>query len=382
MGIDGNSFAYIYRLYYNQKYNAIIGVFLYMRIAVLVSGGVDSAVSLCLLKRAGYDVTAFYLKIWLEDELSFLNTCPWEEDLGYVRAVCKSAEVPLEVVSFQRAYWDTVVAYTIAEIRAGRTPNPDIMCNKHVKFGAFAAGYGAEFDKIATGHYAQVRQEGDYYHLYTAPDPVKDQTYFLSHLTHEQLVKALFPIGQYYKHEVRALAHEFDLANKDRKDSQGICFLGKLRFSDFVRHHVGTQVGDLIEIESGSIMGTHEGFWYYTIGQRQGIGLSGGPWYVVAKDAERNIVYISRSYYAEEKKRDTFVVSGINWLGAPATLPGEYALKLRHGPAYHQGHIEQLADDAYRVTLKERDQGIASGQYAVLYKDGRCLGGGKIVREE
>jgi tRNA-5-taurinomethyluridine 2-sulfurtransferase len=351
-----------------------------MRIAVLVSGGVDSSVALNLLVQQGYDVTAFYLKIWLEDELSYLGSCPWEEDLEYVRKITDAAGVELHVLPFQRQYWDSVVAYTISTIKAGNTPNPDVMCNKYVKFGAFQEAISGEFDKVATGHYAQVVDKGGSYELHCSPDPIKDQTYFLSYINQSQLSRALFPVGMLTKEQVRAYAHALDLASKDRKDSQGICFLGKLKFSDFIRHHVGTQQGPLVEFETGKEVGIHEGFWYYTLGQRKSIRLSGGPWYVVAKDPRKNVVYISKNYYAPDKERNTFTVQAINWISDVA--PGDTLLdiKLRHGPAMTKGMVRNLGDGTYRVELETRDQGIAPGQFAVFYDKGVCLGGG-IIKE-
>lgn len=357
------------------------------KIAVLVSGGVDSSVSLALLKSQGYDVTAFYLKIWLEDELSYLGDCPWQEDLNYVEAVCKKLDVPLKVVSLQKEYWDRVVTYTINEIKSGHTPNPDILCNSRVKFGAFLDAIDGSYDKVATGHYAQVQQEGDKFQLFTSPDEIKDQTYFLSHLNQKQLSRAMFPIGHLQKSEVRLLAEKFDLPNKNRKDSQGICFLGKLKFSDFVKHHLGTKPGDLIELETGNKVGTHNGFWFYTIGQRQGVGLSGGPWYVAKKDPEKNLVYISKNYYSEDKVRNQFFATNLNWVGvSPFALSlskgtngnTNLQVKLRHGAKMYECSIEQLANGNLSVKLKSNDQGIAAGQFAVFYKAGRCLGGGTI----
>src|SRR5579871_1845652 len=282
-----------------------------MKIAVLVSGGVDSSVALKLLKDQGHDVTAFYIKIWLEDELSYLGNCPWEEDLSYVRQVCEQLNVPLEIISMQKEYKDEVVAYTIEQVKAGRTPNPDILCNQRSKFGLFLDKIDASFEKVASGHYAQVREKDGIIELFQSPDPIKDQTYFLSHLNQKQLQRVLFPIGHLQKSELRALAHTFNLPNKDRPDSQGICFLGMFKFSDFIKHHLGTQQGNLIESETGKIMGHHDGFWFYTIGQRQGIRLGGGPWYVVAKDCVQNIVYISRNYYDSDKQRDAFATDTI-----------------------------------------------------------------------
>ncbi len=350
-----------------------------MNIAVLVSGGVDSSVALRLLQEQGHTVTAFYLKIWLEDELSFLGTCPWQEDLAYVEAVCKQANVPLEVISLQKEYWDQVVASTIAEVKAGRTPNPDILCNQRIKFGAFYTAIDARFEAVATGHYARIEKVNEQAVLHTTPDLIKDQTYFLSHLTQAQLARALFPLGDLTKEQVRQEAQRFDLANKNRKDSQGICFLGKLKFSDFIKYHVGEKSGDLVEYETGKKVGTHRGYWFYTIGQRQGLGLAGGPWYVVAKSSEENKVVISRNYYTQEKSRDTFRVSACNWING---VPDEAVLqrlrvKLRHGPECNDA-IVTPDGNGFQVRLTQRDQGIAAGQYTAFYKGTQCLGSGVI----
>jgi len=346
--------------------------------AVLVSGGVDSSVALRLLQEQGYELTAFYLKIWLEDELTYLGNCPWEEDLAYVQAVCEQAQVPLEVVSFQRDYWNNVIAHTIAEIRAGRTPNPDILCNQRVKFGAFASYVSNDFEFIASGHYARLDRGNDQVELHVTEDSIKDQTYFLSHVSQQQLQRLLFPLGHLKKEAVRSLATHYNLPNKDRKDSQGICFLGKLKFSDFVKHHMGEQQGPLIEHETGLTVGTHNGFWFYTIGQRQGLGLSGGPWYVVAKDPHTNSVMISKNYYADDMMRDSFIVENCNWINS-APHDGAVRVKLRHGPAFNDARLEKIDQHSYRVTLVHRDQGLAEGQYAVFYDGTRCLGGGVIT---
>lgn len=350
-----------------------------MKIAVLVSGGVDSSVALRLLQEQGHELTAFYLKIWLEDELSYLGDCPWENDLHYVRQVCEQANVPLQVISLQKEYWDQVVTYTMAEVKQGRTPNPDVLCNQRIKFGMFFNYIDDSFDKVATGHYAQVVQKDNYFSLQRAPDLIKDQTYFLSYLNQAQLSRALFPIGHLHKEQVRSLAQQYDLPNKDRKDSQGICFLGKLKFNDFIKHHVGEQPGDLVEYETGKKLGEHKGFWFHTIGQRQGSGLAGGPWYVVAKDVQGNIVYISRNYYSSDKQRNTFTISDCNWLSGIAPLKKDLQVKLRHGKNLYGCSIEPLPDGAWRVTLDQDDQGIAPGQFAVFYDEQECLGAGIIT---
>ncbi len=361
-----------------------------MKIAVLTSGGVDSSLALHELKAAGNDVTAFYLKIWLEDELAHLGTCPWEEDLGYVRQLCDQLQVPLEVVNFQEAYWSRVVQYALSEIKAGRTPNPDIMCNKMVKFGAFLEYLdqrpGPKFDKIATGHYAQKRvslgqkeASGQTDCLALAPDPIKDQTYFLAQLSQDQLQKALFPIGQWTKAEVRDRARAANLPAQDRKDSQGICFLGTIKFSDFLRHHFGDMPGDLVEFETNKKLGTHPGFYYYTLGQRQGIGLSGGPWYVVKKDTQNNIVYISKTYYSPDKERNEFYIGSCSWISGTAPEKNNFTVKLRHGPARHNCILTPTDNGKYHVKLDVNDQGIAPGQFAVFYDGDICLGSGVIL---
>lgn len=349
-----------------------------MKIAMLISGGVDSSVALALLKEQGHDVTAFYLKIWLEDELSYLGNCPWEDDLEFVRKVCEQFAVPLEVVSMQQAYWSKVVAYTIAEVQAGRTPNPDVLCNQHVKFGAFYDYISDEYDYVATGHYAQVEHGTEFSILKKAPDLVKDQTYFLCQLSQQQLRRVLFPIGHLEKHEVRQLAQTFNLPNKERKDSQGICFLGKFKFADFLRAHLGDKSGDFIEFESGKVVGSHQGFWYYTIGQRQGIGLSGGPWYVVAKDTTKNVVFISKQYQNAAESKSGVVVNSMNIISQEISLVSQLHMKYRHGADIHPVTITRDGDSLVITLQQESKQGIATGQFAVLYDGSQCVGGGII----
>jgi tRNA-5-taurinomethyluridine 2-sulfurtransferase len=349
-----------------------------MKIAVLLSGGVDSSVALRLLKEQGHEITAFYLKIWLEDEVAYLGSCPWEEDLNFAQAVCDQAGVPLKIINLQKEYWDKVVSYALAEVKEGRTPSPDIFCNNKIKFGCFFDKIGDDFEKVATGHYAIVEEQNGKFLLKRSPDPIKDQTYFLSHLTQEQLKRALFPIGHLTKNEVRQLAQKYDLPTKDRKDSQGICFLGKIKFSDFIKHHLGTQKGDLIEAETGKKIGEHEGFWYYTVGQRKGIGLSGGPWYVVKKDTEKNTVYISNKYFDEDKTRDTLTVSNLHWISEQKPEKTNLQVKIRHGKEFYNCVLNFLDANNAQVILDKRDQGLAPGQFAVFYDDQICLGCGVI----
>lgn len=358
-----------------------------MKIAVLVSGGVDSSVALHLLVQAGHDVTAFYLKIWLEDELSFLGSCPWEDDLSYVQQVCAQLNVPLKVVSLQQEYWDAVVSYTISQAKLGYTPNPDVLCNQFVKFDAFFKKISTEYEKVATGHYAWLEEQNGKAVLMCAPDQIKDQTYFLSHLNQTQLQRALFPLGKMTKQEVRAYAQEHQLPTANRKDSYGICFLGKISFSEFLEHHLAKQEGELREFETNKVVGKHDGFWFFTLGQRKGIGLSGGPWFVVSKDPARNIVYISRNYHSPDKERRVFNVEQLHWIAeqspAEALLTsGSLHVKIRHGAQRVPCTINLHSDNTAVVTLAQDDQGIAPGQFAVFYDNEVCLGCGVIAMPE
>ena len=324
-----------------------------MKIAVLVSGGVDSSVALNLLANDGrHDVTAFYLKVWLEDEVAFLGDCPWEEDLRYVRAVCEQAGVPLEIVSLQAEYLDRVVAYALEELKAGRTPSPDVLCNSRIKFGEFLNRIDARYDQVASGHYARVEERQGAYWLMRSPDPVKDQTYFLSGLSQAQLRRACFPIGRLRKTEVRALARDLSLPNRDRKDSQGICFLGKISCPDFVKFHLGERPGDIVELESGRVLGQHRGFWFYTIGQREGLGLSGGPWYVAEKDTRANVIHVSHKAHREAHARDMFTVANVNWIPEPPEKQN-LQVKVRHGPQIRDCRIEPTGENRLTVTMAE-----------------------------
>ena len=350
------------------------------KLAVLVSGGVDSAVALNLLYREQkYQIEAFYLKIWLEDEFQFLGDCPWEEDLRYARAVCEPLGIPLQIISLQDSYWDLVVNHAVAELRAGRTPSPDILCNQYVKFGAFLESIDGSY-RVASGHYARVQKSADgLTQLLKGLDPIKDQTYFLSRLSQEQLSRLVFPVGEYPKSEVRTLASSFDLANQSRPDSQGICFLGKIKYSDFVKIHLGERRGAIIDIDSNEKLGHHNGFWFHTIGQRKGLGLHGGPWFVVKKDCDRNIVYVSKTKFNEELPLTEFRLRDMHWVaGKPDDITG-LSVKVRHGERVASCTIEAISDTDFAITLQEPDAGIAAGQYGVLYQQDHCLGAGIIA---
>ena len=290
------------------------------RIAVLLSGGVDSSVVLYELVRQGLQPDCFYIKIGPEEEEEW--DCSSEEDLEMATAVSHKYGCQLEVIDCHREYWDQVTKYTMDKVRAGLTPNPDVMCNRLIKFGAFHEKRGHDYDLIATGHYATTEEEavGDSLcesvplrgqsalgqqpkansqklkWLCTSPDPVKDQTDFLAQIYDWQLEKALFPIGHMMKEEVREIAEREHLVNAKRKDSQGICFLGKINYNDYLRRYLGELPGDVVELETGKLIGKHKGHWFHTIGQRKGMGLGGGPWFVVKKDITQNIIYVSHGY--------------------------------------------------------------------------------------
>ncbi|KNA16767.1 hypothetical protein SOVF_086320 [Spinacia oleracea] len=361
------------------------------KVAVLISGGVDSSVALRLLHAAGHSCTAFYLKIWFQEDFeNFWSECPWEDDLGYVKAVCDQVDIPLEVVHLTDEYWEKVVSYIIEEYRNGRTPNPDVLCNTRIKFGAFMDAISSmNFDYVASGHYANVIHPStealdNPSVLQLSRDMVKDQTYFLSHLDQSQLKRLIFPLGCISKDEVRKLASKFALPNKDRKDSQGICFLGKIKFSDFVTRHIGEMEGVMLEAETGDFLGQHRGFWFYTIGQRQGLRLPGGPWYVVQKDVKNNVVFVSRNYYSVDKRRRVFRVGSLKWLGLPPDNMSELQCKVRHGPNFYCCSLtmvsgENCNGDVAVVHLSEDDQGLAAGQFAAFYQGRTCVGSGIIL---
>lgn len=369
------------------------------RIAALVSGGVDSSVVVHLLCAAGYRPTLFYIQIGME-ERGFAD-CSWEDDLEVVRHLAHQYDCPLQVVSLHKEYWANVVQYTIDTVKQGLTPNPDMMCNKLIKFGCFEEKWGHDFDFIATGHYATTSYEGKQLYLSTAPDPVKDQTDFLAQINFAQVSKLLFPTGHLLKSEVRQLAEEAHLLSAKRKDSQGICFLGKVNYNEFIERALGTREGLIIERETGKVLGKHKGYWFHTIGQRRGLGLSGGPWFVVKKNIRRNIILVSQGYdpadqYGQhiEMERCDFI-SLDPWSRAASLAAGRQVevdelerqplairFKIRHTPEFTSGTLSYIPGKGYRIDSDEPIQGIAPGQYAVLYsEDARlCFGSGMITK--
>ncbi len=353
------------------------------RIAVLLSGGVDSAVVVYELARLGMKPDCFYIKIGPEEEEEW--DCTSEEDLEMATAVAHKYGCKLEVVDCHREYWDNVTRYTMEKVKAGLTPNPDVMCNRLIKFGAFHEKRGYEYDLIATGHYAQTEMDAEGRKwLVTSPDPVKDQTDFLAQIYDWQLKKALFPIGHYMKDEVRVIAEREHLVNAKRKDSQGICFLGKINYNEYVRRFVGEQTGDVIELETGRCIGQHKGLWFHTIGQRKGMGFGGGPWFVVKKDVEKNILYVSHGYDPETAYKQDFTICDFHYLTPlheGERLPHQVTFKIRHTPGYLTAMLEPLGDNRFTVHATAPIHGVAPGQFCVVYDERhhRCFGSAEIT---
>ena len=345
-----------------------------MKVAALVSGGVDSSVVVHLLKEQGITPDIFYIRIGMEDEEGYID-CPAEEDIEITQYVAKKYGCRFEEVNLHKEYWDNVVSYTIESVRRGLTPNPDVMCNRMIKFGAFDQKRGKDYERIATGHYATTAVVEGVSFLATAKDPVKDQTDFLTQLTYEQIAKSMFPIGHLMKSEVRRLAHEAHLPSADRKDSQGICFLGKINYNDFLRRYLGEREGRIVELETGKVLGRHKGYWFHTIGQRKGLLLSGGPWFVVRKDIEENVLYVSQGYDPEAQYGKRIALMGFHYLscdlwGDFERLPVKF--KIRHTPEFTDGMLckerdPQTGEARYHIESERRVQGIAAGQYASIY---------------
>ncbi|MDY6121909.1 MAG: tRNA 2-thiouridine(34) synthase MnmA [Porphyromonas sp.] len=367
-------------------------------VAALVSGGVDSSVVVHQLVQAGIKPHIFYIRIGMQDEDGFID-CPAEEDIELTTLLARKYGLEMDVVSLHKEYWEKVVSYTIDTVRRGLTPNPDMMCNKLIKFGCFEEKWGHAFDYIATGHYATTSLIDNCCYLSTAKDPIKDQTDFLAQINFTQVSKLLFPIGHLMKSEVRVIAEEARIPSAKRKDSQGICFLGKVNYNDFIRRYLGEKSGRIIDKDTGKTIGTHRGYWFHTIGQRKGLGLSGGPWFVVKKDIKRNIILVSRGYDPVEQYGHTIEMEQFDFISGAGHLwpelsidkirqhqfsdlpPTRISFKIRHTPDFITGTLRPLGEHGFRIESDEAVQGIAPGQYGVVYSlDHRlCLGSGMIT---
>ncbi|MCU0767705.1 MAG: tRNA 2-thiouridine(34) synthase MnmA [Gammaproteobacteria bacterium] len=353
------------------------------RLFVGLSGGVDSAVAAGLLKAEGHDVQAVFMKNWEEDDTP--GHCAAATDLADARAVADALGIPLHAVNFATEYWDRVFAHFLAEYRAGRTPNPDVLCNREIKFRAFldhALARGA--DAVATGHYARVVARADGVHLARSADEAKDQTYFLYQLDQSQLRHAIFPLADLTKPEVRALARRWGLPNHARRDSTGICFIGERRFRDFLARYLPAQPGD-VELPDGRRVGRHGGLLYYTPGQRHGLALGGvrgageAPWFVVGKDLARNVLVVAQDHDHPRLMARSLVARPLHWvLGAAPATTFRCLARCRHRQPLQDCTVEVGTDGSARVVFAERQRALAPGQSVVWYQGADCLGGGVI----
>ena len=339
-----------------------------VKVFVAMSGGVDSSVAAALLKRGGFDVVGVYMKCWQEGE-----ACTSQEDERSARLAAAHLGIPFYTWNFLKEYREKVVDYMLKGYEDGITPNPDMMCNKEIKFGLFfekARKLGA--DKVATGHYARMR-EG---RLLEGKDKNKDQSYFLSFIKPEVLPYVLFPIGEYTKPQVRLLAKKFGLPNAERKESQGICFIGKLDFTDFLKQHIPLESGNIIDTK-GTVLGKHQGLALYTIGQRKEIRLSGGPWYVAEKDHKTSTLIVSKDEKELGKKEAQ--VTDMNWLSDISSEESQTVdVKIRYRTSSVPATLSQVSPTSYKLVFSDSQRAVTPGQFAVLYKGEQLLGGGVI----
>ena len=350
-----------------------------IRVVVGMSGGVDSSVAALLLKEQGYDVVGIFMKNW--DDTDEFGVCTATEDFEDVVRVCNQLDIPYYSVNFEKEYWDKVFTYFLDEYKAGRTPNPDVMCNKEIKFKAFldhALSLGADY--LATGHYARVRKVDGKVELLRGVDDNKDQTYFLNQLSGEVLEKVMFPLGVLKKTEVREIAMKHDLATATKKDSTGICFIGERNFKEFLSEYLPAQPGEMQTL-SGEVKGTHDGLMYYTIGQRQGLGIGGPgePWFVVGKNLKENILYVEQSYHNDYLYSDGLIATDVNWIN-PDSIEEEFTCtaKFRYRQKDSEVTVRLQDDGTVRVDFLNPQRAITPGQAVVFYDGEVCLGGGTI----
>ncbi|PLT34602.1 tRNA 2-thiouridine(34) synthase MnmA [Bacillus sp. V5-8f] len=349
------------------------------RVVVGMSGGVDSSVAALLLKKQGYDVVGIFMKNW--DDTDENGVCTATEDYNDVIAVCNQIGIPYYAVNFEKQYWDKVFTYFLDEYKAGRTPNPDVMCNKEIKFKAFlehALSLGADY--LATGHYAQVEYRDGDYKMLRGIDENKDQTYFLNQLNQSQLEKVMFPLGGIDKKEVREIAREAGLTTAAKKDSTGICFIGERNFKEFLSNYLPAQPGEMQTLD-GEVMGKHDGLMYYTIGQRHGLGIggSGDPWFVVGKDLEKNILYVGQGFENEKLYSTSINAVNISWVADHA--PSEEftcTAKFRYRQADNKVTVRVKDGGNAEVIFDEPIRAVTPGQAVVFYDGEVCLGGGTI----
>ncbi len=351
------------------------------RVSVGMSGGVDSPVSAALLKEQGYDVTGVFIKVWQPEFFE----CTWRQDRMDAMRVCAKLDIPFITLNLEDEYKREVVDYMIREYKEGKTPNPDVMCNKYVKFGGFfdwAMLQGADY--VATGHYARVKKEGDKTRILAGDDKNKDQTYFLWTLTQKQLSKTFFPIGDIEKPQVRRLARKYNLSTSAKKDSQGLCFIGKIDIKDFLKNYIEEKKGDVLD-EKGEVIGIHDGSFYLTVGQRHGFIVNkktpnDNPYYIVKKDLKNNTITVSNDVLKVDFiEKNEVVLRDINWtLGEELDFSKKYKARIRYRQPF-EDCIIQKENNQIKLTFDKPQKSITSGQSAVIYDGEVCLGGGIIV---
>ncbi len=349
-----------------------------------MSGGVDSSVAAALLKEQGYHCTGAYMKNWSGDDYGLQPDCPWEEDLGDMKAVCTKLGIPFRSFNFEKEYRSKVVEYFFEEYKNGRTPNPDIMCNKEIKFHLFlqkAIEEGADF--IATGHYARKGEKNSTYQLMKGIDLDKDQSYFLYNLTQHQLSKTLFPIGSFRKKAIRDLAKKYDLPVAGKPDSQGICFIGRINVQDFLRSQINIHIGPILDIDTGELIGKHDGIEFYTIGQREGLKIGGAskPYFVARKDKQSNTLYAAMGSDHPSLYSKALSLQNIYLIDPSMQLEELLGKRLQAAIRYRQkpqSVVLSKEQNHIRATFEQPQRAVTEGQSMVLYDSEICLGGGII----
>ncbi len=352
-----------------------------IKVVIGISGGVDSSVAALLLKEEGYDVIGVFMKNW--DETDEDGVCPAEEDYKDAVAVCEQIDIPYYSVNFEKEYYDRVFSYFLEEYKNGRTPNPDVMCNKEIKFKAFldfAKDLGADY--LATGHYARVRRTDEGVELLRGLDSNKDQTYFLAQLSQEQIKDVLFPIGELEKGRVREIAKEYELATATKKDSTGICFIGERNFKKFLSNYLPAKEGDIVDIDSGEIMGRHSGLMYHTIGQRKGLGIggikTGEAWFACGKDLENNELLVCQGRDNDHLFSNRLIASGFSTMHPNFEKKElDCTAKFRYRQKDIDVHVKFLDGDKVEITY-DNIKAVTPGQLAVLYQGELCLGSATI----
>ena len=356
------------------------------RVIVGMSGGVDSSVSALILMEQGYQVEGLFMKNWDEDDGT--EYCTAITDLADAQAVCDKIGIKLHQANFAAEYWDRVFEYFLEEYKAGRTPNPDILCNKEIKFKAFldyALTLGADY--IATGHYVRREEHGDEAYLLKGLDNNKDQSYFLYAVGGDKIARTLFPVGEIEKPEVRKIAEQHKLITHDKKDSTGICFIGERKFADFLKQYLPAQPGNIVT-EHGEVIGKHQGLMYHTIGQRQGLGIGGlknydeSPWYVAQKNLDNNTLLVVQGKNNPLLFADSLICSKLDWINGEPELPLRCAAKVRYRQADQDCEVRKREDGKLFVVFDHPQRAITPGQSIVFYANDRCLGGGIIERTD